>query len=117
MGNVRECSRKVELFQRRGVFACGYQPEIARLKNKRIRDDARPFDRILELTNVSGPVMLLYRRDRFYAQLRFTTAQGAQDGYYDRAQDQLFVLDLIERTLGERVAISHACGLGRRRSR
>jgi hypothetical protein len=29
-------------------------------------------------------------------------------------EDQLFVLDLIERSVGERVAISHACGLGRR---
>ena len=28
--------------------------------------------------------------------------------------DQLFVLDLIERSVGERVAVSHACGLGRR---
>lgn len=29
-------------------------------------------------------------------------------------EEQLFVLDLIERSVGERVAISHACGLGRR---
>jgi hypothetical protein len=29
-------------------------------------------------------------------------------------EDQLFVLDLIERSVGERVTISHACGLGRR---
>jgi hypothetical protein len=50
-------------------------------------------------------------RLRLGAGTRFVAGFAHED---QPLEDQLFVLDLIERSVGERVTISHACGLGRR---
>src|ERR1044071_4540421 len=87
VGHFGQWSGEVELFERFGG-AGGDQPEVPRLKHERVRDDAGPFDRILKLANVSGPLMLLYRRDRFSTQLRFATAQLATNLSSDMAGEE-----------------------------